>query len=114
MRPTPGFPSEPTRPCLDGGALRPIAGNHQPGSRLAQPGEGGEQIPRRFAMIELGEREHRRRTMKTERGAPRRALRRLERASAAKLLDIDGITGGFNFQAAWSTAYIAARSFRQL
>lgn len=28
---------------------------------------------------------------------------------AGEVLDIDGITGGFNFQAAWSTAYIAAQ-----
>lgn len=27
---------------------------------------------------------------------------------AGEILDIDGVTGGFNFQAAWSTAYIAA------
>jgi hypothetical protein len=27
-----------------------------------------------------------------------------------EVLDIDGITGGFNFQSAWSTAYIAAHS----
>jgi predicted Rossmann fold flavoprotein len=26
-----------------------------------------------------------------------------------EMLDIDGITGGFNFQAAWSTAYVVAR-----
>jgi len=24
-------------------------------------------------------------------------------------MDIDGITGGYNFQAAWTTAFIAAR-----
>lgn len=29
---------------------------------------------------------------------------------AGEVLDIDGITGGFNFQAAWTTAYVAARS----
>ena len=29
---------------------------------------------------------------------------------AGEVLDIDGITGGFNFQAAWTTAYIVARS----
>lgn len=29
---------------------------------------------------------------------------------AGEVLDIDGITGGFNFQSAWSTAYIAAKS----
>ena len=28
----------------------------------------------------------------------------------AMMLDIDGITGGFNFQAAWTTAYTVARS----
>jgi predicted flavoprotein YhiN len=27
---------------------------------------------------------------------------------AGEILDIDGITGGFNFQAAWTTAFIAA------
>jgi predicted flavoprotein YhiN len=26
---------------------------------------------------------------------------------AGEILDIDGITGGFNFQAAWSTGYLA-------
>ena len=29
---------------------------------------------------------------------------------AGEVLDIDGITGGFNFQAAWTTAYVAASS----
>ena len=29
---------------------------------------------------------------------------------AGELLDIDGITGGFNFQAAWTTGWIAGRS----
>ena len=29
---------------------------------------------------------------------------------AGEILDIDGITGGFNFQAAWTTAYTVARS----
>lgn len=28
---------------------------------------------------------------------------------AGEVLDIDGVTGGFNFQAAWTTAYVAAR-----
>jgi predicted Rossmann fold flavoprotein len=28
---------------------------------------------------------------------------------AGEVLDIDGVTGGFNFQAAWSTAYIAGK-----
>jgi hypothetical protein len=26
---------------------------------------------------------------------------------AGELLDIDGITGGFNFQAAWTTGFVA-------
>jgi len=29
---------------------------------------------------------------------------------AGEVLDIDGITGGFNFQAAWTTGYIAGKS----
>jgi len=29
---------------------------------------------------------------------------------AGELMDIDGITGGFNFQAAWTTGYLAGRS----
>jgi predicted flavoprotein YhiN len=29
---------------------------------------------------------------------------------AGEVLDIDGETGGFNFQSAWTTAYVAARS----
>ncbi|MFN7014049.1 MAG: NAD(P)/FAD-dependent oxidoreductase, partial [Bacteroidia bacterium] len=29
---------------------------------------------------------------------------------AGEILDIDGITGGFNFQAAWATAYVAAQN----
>jgi predicted Rossmann fold flavoprotein len=29
---------------------------------------------------------------------------------AGEVIDIDGITGGFNFQAAWTTAFIAAKS----
>jgi len=29
---------------------------------------------------------------------------------AGEVLDIDGITGGFNFQAAWSTGYLAGKS----
>ena len=32
---------------------------------------------------------------------------------AGELLDIDGITGGFNFQAAWTTAYTAATAIAQ-
>jgi len=29
--------------------------------------------------------------------------------AAGEVVDIDGETGGFNFQAAWTTAYLAAR-----
>ena len=29
---------------------------------------------------------------------------------AGEVLDIDGVTGGFNFQAAWTTAYVAAQA----
>ncbi|WP_209332605.1 NAD(P)/FAD-dependent oxidoreductase [Lunatimonas salinarum] len=32
---------------------------------------------------------------------------------AGEVMDIDGITGGFNFQAAWSTGYIAGTSVNQ-
>lgn len=32
---------------------------------------------------------------------------------AGEVLDIDGITGGFNFQAAWTTAYAAARGIAE-
>ena len=32
---------------------------------------------------------------------------------AGEVLDIDGITGGFNFQAAWTTAYIVAQAIRK-
>jgi len=28
---------------------------------------------------------------------------------AGELLDIDGVTGGFNFQACWTTGYLAGR-----
>jgi predicted flavoprotein YhiN len=28
---------------------------------------------------------------------------------AGEVLNIDGITGGFNFQSAWTTAYIAGK-----
>lgn len=28
---------------------------------------------------------------------------------AGEVLDVDGVTGGFNFQSAWTTSYIAAR-----
>ncbi len=33
---------------------------------------------------------------------------------AGEVLDIDGETGGFNFQSAWTTAFIAAKSITQL
>ncbi len=33
---------------------------------------------------------------------------------AGEVLDIDGVTGGFNFQAAWTTAYIAGEAIAQL
>ena len=32
---------------------------------------------------------------------------------AGEVLDIDGITGGFNFQAAWTTAYVAAKAIAE-
>ena len=32
---------------------------------------------------------------------------------AGEVLDIDGITGGFNFQAAWTTAYPVAQAISQ-
>ena len=32
---------------------------------------------------------------------------------AGEVLDIDGITGGFNFQAAWTTAYIVASAIKK-
>ena len=28
---------------------------------------------------------------------------------AGEVLDLDGVTGGFNFQAAWSTGYVAGK-----
>ena len=31
---------------------------------------------------------------------------------AGEVLDIDGVTGGFNFQAAWTTAYVVAKTVR--
>ena len=31
---------------------------------------------------------------------------------AGEIMDVDGITGGFNFQAAWCSAYIAANAMR--
>lgn len=33
---------------------------------------------------------------------------------AGEILDIDGITGGYNFQSAWTTAYIAARAISKV
>jgi predicted Rossmann fold flavoprotein len=32
---------------------------------------------------------------------------------AGEILDIDGVTGGFNFQAAWTTGWIAGKSMGQ-
>ena len=32
---------------------------------------------------------------------------------AGEVLDIDGVTGGFNFQAAWTTAYVVAQAISQ-
>ena len=32
---------------------------------------------------------------------------------AGEVLDVDGITGGFNFQAAWTTAYCVAMAITQ-
>jgi predicted flavoprotein YhiN len=32
---------------------------------------------------------------------------------AGEVLDIDGVTGGFNFQAAWTTAYVTALSIKK-
>ncbi|MFM8365058.1 MAG: NAD(P)/FAD-dependent oxidoreductase, partial [Verrucomicrobiota bacterium] len=32
---------------------------------------------------------------------------------AGEALDIDGVTGGFNFQAAWTTGWIAGRAMAQ-
>jgi predicted flavoprotein YhiN len=32
---------------------------------------------------------------------------------AGEILDVDGITGGFNFQNAWTTGWIAAKAIAQ-
>jgi predicted flavoprotein YhiN len=32
---------------------------------------------------------------------------------AGEILDIDGVTGGFNFQAAWTTAHLAGQAIAQ-
>ena len=32
---------------------------------------------------------------------------------AGEILDVDGITGGFNFQHAWTSAFIAAKTIAQ-
>ena len=32
---------------------------------------------------------------------------------AGEVLDVDGVTGGFNFQAAWTTAYVVAKSIAE-
>ena len=29
---------------------------------------------------------------------------------AGEVLDVDGVTGGFNFQAAWTTGFLAGRA----
>jgi len=29
---------------------------------------------------------------------------------AGEIIDVDGITGGFNFQNAWTTGYVAAKN----
>ena len=33
---------------------------------------------------------------------------------AGEVLDVDGITGGFNFQAAWTTGWLAGNAMAQL
>ncbi len=33
---------------------------------------------------------------------------------AGEILDIDGLTGGFNFQAAWTTGWLAGRAMAQM
>ena len=33
---------------------------------------------------------------------------------AGEILDIDGVTGGFNFQAAWTTGYLAGKALSQV
>ena len=38
------------------------------------------------------------------------ALQRRGLYFAGEVLDVDGVTGGFNFQAAWTTAYVVAQS----
>jgi len=45
--------------------------------------------------------------------APWGSLNRKEHSRlyfAGEVLDIDGVTGGFNFQAAWTTAYVVAQA----
>ncbi len=32
---------------------------------------------------------------------------------AGEIIDVDGVTGGFNFQNAWTTGYIAALSIQE-
>ena len=32
---------------------------------------------------------------------------------AGEILDVDGVTGGFNFQSAWTTGWIAGRSMKE-
>jgi predicted flavoprotein YhiN len=33
---------------------------------------------------------------------------------AGEILDIDGVTGGFNFQAAWTGGYLAGRAMAEI
>jgi predicted flavoprotein YhiN len=33
---------------------------------------------------------------------------------AGEIVDVDGITGGFNFQHAWSSAFIAAKAIASI
>ena len=33
---------------------------------------------------------------------------------AGEVLDIDGVTGGFNFHAAWTTAYVVAQAISEV
>jgi predicted flavoprotein YhiN len=33
---------------------------------------------------------------------------------AGEIIDVDGITGGFNFQHAWSSAFIAAKAIASI
>jgi len=33
---------------------------------------------------------------------------------AGEVLDVDGVTGGFNFQAAWTTGFLAGRAMAEV